>query len=170
MWTNGLNSGWCTLFSSFSVSLCFSGWRQWVRVKSQCWVTQWRKSTQQRSPLWTSVWMTRPWTWAWSVTAHRLTTTLWCATPPHPCNLPAAPMATLTASRPLLCSPLFWLLSLGLNVWEKKKTTFPQSVSEKMLWSDTQIFSTVTSQASAVRQKGNLQTVDLCLSDAGWGG
>lgn len=106
----------------------FSGWRQWVRVKSLCWVTQRRRSSYPQTPLWTSVWTTRPWTPIWSVTARRLTTTMWCATPPHPCNLLFRPRRIWpAASRPLLCSPLFWLLSLDCSVakFERKTHEIP---------------------------------------------
>lgn len=105
----------------YSCLFVFSGWRRWVRVKSLCWVTQRRRSSHPQTPLWTSVWTTRPWTPVWSVTARRLTTTMWCATPPHPCNLRPRRI-WLAASRPLLCSPLFGLLSLDWSVTKFERT------------------------------------------------
>lgn len=143
----------------------FPGWRQWVRVKSRCWLTQRRRSSYPQSPLWTSVWTTRPWTPAWSVTAHRLTTTMWCATPRRLCNLLLPPWRIwLTAPRPLLCSPLFWLLSLDCSVAKFGRRTHEisfQKSLERMLWDELWIYSTVTSASSNIQgvccaAKGNL--------------
>ncbi len=110
-------------FNIYAVFFVFSGWRQWVRVKSRCWVTQRRKSSHPRFPLWTSVWTTRPWTQVWSVTAHRLTTTLLFATPPLLCNLLLHPSGESDWQPWGLCFVLLcfgsYLWTVLLQVWEE---------------------------------------------------
>lgn len=113
----------------------FSGWRQWVRVKSLCWATQRRRN----SHLWTSVWMTRPWMQAWSVTARRQTTTPSCVTPLRQCNV------TLRRRRIWLCfvlSSLDWFVA-GEN------TQHPLSCLTRTLRNEPRIISTVTASSSS---------------------
>lgn len=147
----------------------FPGWRQWVRAKSLCWVTQTRRSSHPQSPLWTSVWTTRPWTPVWSVTARRLTTTMWCATPPHRCSLPLRPRRIwLTAWRPLLCSPLFWLISgLFRSKRLRGKVSLLKCSEMNHESSRPYLLHLPTSRASAVQQKETCRLIPPQFSDVG---
>lgn len=119
-----------------------SGWKQWARAKSRCWVTWRRTSSRRPSPLWTSAWTTRPWTPAWSATAHLPTTTMLCATLPRQYSpSPPGPTSTTTSTTPAagnLSDGLQALLSssrLTSHLWTgeggKSARRFSQSHREK---------------------------------------
>lgn len=127
-------------------------------------MSQRRTSSCRLLPLWTSVWMTRPWMPVWSVTARRLTTTLWCATPLHQCNV----LLQWRLWQPRgLCFVLLHVCLLYLDwSWEKTMSPFQSVFKGRTETNRNLLLHLPFPRASAVQRRGNLQVTDVFQTQA----